>query len=241
MLGSERQREILNYLRIYGSASVKKLTELVYASEATVRRDLNELEKAGSVKRIFGGATLALGGDRQIPLFVREQEDGKAKDDICKRAATLIKNGDVIFIDGSSTSQHIIPYLSRLEDIVVITNGLKIAEMLCKLNIKTYCTGGRLLDGSSVFVGKDANEFMSRYNPDICFISCKGMTLDGRLCDTSEEETELRGKVIANSKCRVILLTAQKIGKAYLHTLCRSEDVDYIFTDGELPKNVQKI
>ena len=240
MLGSERQNEIINYLRIHGSASVKKLTGIVFASEATVRRDLNELEKIGSVRRIFGGATLAVGADKQIPLFVREQEDGAAKTEICRRAAEMISDGSVIFVDGSSTAQHLIPFLSRFKDIIVITNGLKIAGMLYEMHIKTYCTGGRLLEGSSVFVGKDAQSFVDRFNTDICFISCKGLDENGKFSDTSEEETELRRRVLANAKKKVVLLTAQKIGRSYIHTLCKASEVDEIYTDGVLPSGVSE-
>ena len=231
MLGSERQNEIMNYLKLHGAVSVRKLTELVYASEATVRRDLRELEKTGLVRRIFGGATLANGADRQIPLYVREQEDGEEKRNICKKAAELITDGSVIFIDGSSTAQHLIPYLSGFKDIIVITNGLKIADMLCDMHVKTYCTGGLLLEGSSVFVGKDAESFLDRFNTDLCFISCKGMSDDGRLSDTSEEETELRRHALANTKKSVLLLTKKKLGRSYIHNLCHADDIDVIIKE----------
>ena len=239
MLGSERQNEIMNYLRLHGSASVKKLTSIVFASEATVRRDLTELEKIGSVRRIFGGATLAVGADRQIPLFVREQEDSSAKTELCRKASELITDGSVIFIDGSSTAAHLIPFLPKSKDLIVITNGLKIAGMLYEMNIKTYCTGGRLLEGSAVFVGKDALSFIDRFNTDVCFISCKGLDLTGKFSDTSEEETELRRHALSNTKKSVILLTAQKIGRSYIHTLCHSSDVDKIYTDGALPLEIK--
>ena len=238
MLGSERQREILNYLKLYGSVSVKKLTGLVYASEATVRRDLNELEKTGQIKRIFGGATLAVAPDRQVPLYVREKEDGAAKDAICRRASELLRDGAVLFLDGSSTAQTMVRYLPRFRDLIVLTNGLKIVEMLRELHIKVYCTGGLLREDSSVFVGKDALAFLDRFSVDFCFLSCKGMDAEGRLSDTSEEETELRKKVLAISETRVLLLTEQKLNKRYLHTLCHAGEIDHIFTDGILPEGL---
>lgn len=238
MLGSERQREILNYLKLYGSVSVKKLTGLVYASEATVRRDLNELEQTGLVKRIFGGATLAVAPDQQVPLYVREKEDGAAKDEICRKASALLQDGSVIFLDGSSTASAMVRYLPRYRDLIVLTNGLKIVEMLRELHIKVYCTGGLLREDSSVFVGKDALAFLDGFAVDFCFLSCKGMDGNGRLSDTSEEETELRRKVLSISRTRVMLLTGQKLGKGYLHTLCSSRDLDRIFTDGTLPEGL---
>ena len=239
MLGSERQGQILEYLKKNQTVSVKKLTETLYISEATARRDLNELCKTGLVKRVYGGAQLAVSADRQVPLFVRERENEGAKSKLCREAAELVSDGDVLFIDGSSTAQVLVKYLYKFRDITVITTGLKIAEMLGKMHIKTYCTGGRLREDSSVFVGRDAERSAARFNADICFISCKGMDQNGRFTDTSEEETELRQVFMQNSKKKVVLLTADKIGKSYLYTLCRSSEVDRIFTDGTLPDTVK--
>ena len=175
MLGSERQREILQYLQLYGSVSVKKLTGLVYASEATVRRDLNELEQSGLVKRVFGGATLAVAPDRQVPLYVREREDSAVKDELCREASELLRDGCVLFLDGSSTAQAMVRYLSRYRDLIVLTNGLNIVQMLRDLHIKVYCTGGLLREDSSVFIGKSAEAFLDGFHVDFCFVSCKGI------------------------------------------------------------------
>ena len=239
MLGSERQREILQYLQLYGSVSVKKLTGLVYASEATVRRDLNELEQSGLVKRVFGGATLAIAPDRQVPLYVREREDSAVKDELCRRASELLRDGCVLFLDGSSTAQAMVRYLPRYRDLIVLTNGLNIVQMLRDLHIKVYCTGGLLREDSSVFIGKSAETFLDGFHMDFCFISCKGMDHEGRLSDTSEEETALRQKVLRASDVRVLLLTGQKLGKSYLHTLGHSSDFDHIFTDAPLPEGIK--
>ena len=235
MLSNERQNEIMNYIRLHGSASVQKLTSLVFASEATIRRDLNQLEQMGLVRRVFGGATLAIRADTQIPLFVREQEESEEKLEICRKASEFIKDGSVLFIDGSSTCQHLIPYLSKFKELIVITNGLKIAMMLYELRIKTYCTGGKLLEGSSVFIGKDTQAFIDRFNTDICFISSKGIDLSGKISDTSEEEVELRRHALNNSRTRILLLTGKKIGTSYLHKLCDATELDAIITSDTLP------
>ena len=161
---------------------------------------------------------------------MREQEDSEEKRELCRRAAELITDGSVIFIDGSSTTQHLIPYLTKFKDLIVVTNGLKIASLLYEAHIKTYCTGGLLLEGSSVFVGKDAERFLDGFNTDLCFISCKGMSLDGSLSDTSEEETELRKRALANTKRSVLMLTKKKIGCSYIHKLCNAEKISDIIT-----------
>ncbi len=239
MLNKERQDEIMNYLRNNTTVSVAKLTKILFASEATIRRDLTELEKSGLIKKIYGGATIAFNADTQIPFSERQRQSNDAKVIISEKASKLIKDGQIIFIDGSSTAQFIIPYLYKFKNIIVITNGLKTAEELGDMHIKTFCTGGLLIDNSYTFSGHKSEEFIKQFNADICFISCKGMTIDGKFTDTSESETELRKLILQNSKIKVILLTSNKIGQTYLHSLCNSCDVDYIFSEKELPSTIK--
>ena len=238
MSRKDRQKQILDLLEAEGAVSVKRLTQLLYTSEATVRRDLSELERLGAIKRTFGGAMPSLAGNRQVPLLVRESLNSSEKNEICRAAASLIRNGQVLFLDGSSTAQQLVKYLRPFSDLAVITNGLKVAQLLSELPIKTYCTGGRLIENSLVFTGRQAEQMADEVNVDICFLSCKGLSEDGIFSDTSEEETDLRRRFLKRSRCRVMLMTEDKIGKTYLHTLCRAEEVDYVFSGAPLPATV---
>lgn len=234
-----RHKEILDILNRNGAVSVRSLTKALFVSEATVRRDLAELEKAGALKRTFGGAMPIVDTNRQIPLFIREGMNSNAKSEICKRAAALVKEGNTIFIDGSSTAQYLVKYLSELKDIIVVTNSIKTAELMCKSNIKTYCTGGRLLENSLVCIGHEPLDFSSKVNLDICFLSCKGVDLDGTFSDTSEEETVIRKAFLGKSKKRVMLMTNNKVGSRYFHTLCHSSDIDFMFSDKDIPESIK--
>ena len=181
-----RHKEILNILEEKGAASIRDLVSMLYVSEATVRRDLTALEKAGCIKRTFGGAKPITDTKDQIPLHIRESLDSKAKNEICKKASLLIKEGDTVFLDGSSTAQYLVKYISDIKDIVVVTYSIKTAELMCRNHIKTYCAGGLMLENSLVCVGNKTVEFASSINTDICFISCKGVDRDGKFTDTSE-------------------------------------------------------
>lgn len=231
MIGTERQRAILEYMRTNETISVQKIVKEFYVSEATARRDLNALEQSGLIRRVFGGATLVIGSDRQIPLFVREREDEREKSRIGELASKLIKDGQILFIDGSSTAQFLLPYLGAFQDLVVITNGLKIAQELGDMHIKVYSTGGLLMENSSVLIGEDAEHFVDGFNADICFLSCKGLSKEGKFTDTSYSETQLRKRFMANAATKVLLMTKNKMGKRYIHTLCSVNEVDHIITD----------
>ena len=234
-----RQQQILELLEENGAVSVKDLTRRLFVSEATVRRDLCELEKQGALQRNYGGATSVLAINEQVPLFIREGLDGKAKNEICRRAAAIVKNGDTVFLDGSSTVQYLVTHLAHLENVTVVTYSIKTAELACQNHIKTYCVGGLLMENSLVCTGAMAIAFAEQFNVDVAFLSCKGVSEDGRFTDTSEEETAIRRAFLQNARTSALLMTQNKFGNTYLHTLCHARDVDYLFSDGEIPSSIQ--
>lgn len=239
MVEKERQKQIMDILDRQGAVSVKQLTAALYVSEATVRRDLCDLERKGMIKRTFGGAVPVSEVNRQIPLLVRESMNSAAKNEICRRASALIQDGNVIFLDGSSTAKYMVKYLKQYSDLVVVTNGLKIAELLSDMpEIKTYCTGGKMIPNSLVFTGQHAESMAATVNIDICFVACRGLNDQGLFSDTSEPETIVRRRFLECSKMRVFLMTEDKIGKTYMHTLCHANEVDYVITNGQLPEGL---
>ena len=236
-----RHKEILNILEKNGAVSIKELVSTLYVSEATVRRDLAYLEKAGSIKRTFGGAKSIVDTQDQIPLSIRASLDGKAKNEICKKASLLIKEGDTIFLDGSSTVQYLVKYISDIKDIVVVTYSIKTAELMCQNHIKTYCAGGLMLENSLVCVGNKTVEFANDINTDICFISCKGVDREGKFTDTSEEETVIRKAFMKNCRFKVMLMTQNKFNSKYLHTLCEAAEIDRLISDGDVPAELTEL
>lgn len=106
------------------------------SSFATIRRDLSILESQGKVLRTHGGVILRKTAETEIPLILREEQNNKSKKIIAEKAASYIQNGDVIFMDASSTASYLIPYLKNFRDIIVITNSPKNSLRLGSENIK---------------------------------------------------------------------------------------------------------
>ena len=148
MFEEERHEQIIRLLRGGRMISVNEIAKRLFVSEATVRRDLNALEKEGIVRRVYGGAVL-VGGNRDVPLQMRETEAMEAKQRIGRAAAALVQENDVIVLDASSTVYSMIPYLKEFKNVVAITSGLKTAMALGERHIKTYLTGGLMIDNST--------------------------------------------------------------------------------------------
>lgn len=124
-------------------------------------------------------------------------------------------DGQVIFLDASSTVSGIVKYLSAFPNITVITNSPKTSLRLAELRIKSFCTGGLLLENSIAYVCTYAENFIKNFNADTFFFSSRGIYLNGTITDSSIEESDLRRTMLANSKKNIFLCTSDKIGKYF--------------------------
>lgn len=231
MFNIERQQEIMRILALRKSATVHRLAQETYASESTVRRDLSELEKQGKVRRTFGGVVLSETNDRQVPWLLRSSQNNAAKREIAARAKDFLSDGKLIFLDASSTVSFLVPYIGELSSVTVVTNSPNASVELGRLGVKNYCTGGLLLDSSLAYVGSFAEQFVSRFHADMMFFSSRGMTDEGEVTDSSVDETRVREAMMSRSSKKILLMDKTKLGKRYMCTLCRADELDAVIID----------
>ncbi len=212
--------------------SVKELSEKLFISEPTVRRDILLLQKKNLINRKRGIISLnSSSPDQRIPLFIRHLEQNEPKQIIAKKATQYIKDGYVIMLDASTTAFHLLPHLTEFKNILVITNGAKTALEAASMGIKTICTGGEMTLESFSYIGPDSENLLSKYNADVAFFSCRGISKDGIVSDNSIFENSIRKIMIKNAKKSYILADSSKIGKTYLNTLCSLDDVEKVIID----------
>ena len=225
MYNLERQEQIMQILEKNTSISVAKLAQVLYVSQPTVRRDLSILEELGKVQRTHGGVVLRKVSDAEIPLMFREDQNNLSKKIIAEKAAKLIHNGDVIFLDASSTVSYLIPHLEKLQDIIVVKSSPKTSIRLAERNVKNYCTGGLLLKHSIAYVGSEAEHFISNINADLFFFSSRGYTENGMITDSSEQEVMLKKAMLRNASRSYYLCDSSKKGKKYAFNICAIKDI----------------
>lgn len=226
MYNLERQEEIVKLLEKNKSMSVTKLAKLLYVSQPTVRRDLSILEEQGKVQRTHGGVVLRKISDAEIPLMFREDQNNASKKMIAEKAARLISDGNVIFLDASSTVSYLIPYLEKFNDIIVVTNSPKTSMKLGERNIKNYCTGGLLLMHSVAFVGSETEKFIANINADIFFFSSRGYIEGGMITDSSEREVAVKKAMLKNADKVYYLCDSSKKNQKYAFNICSLKDID---------------
>ncbi len=233
MYNLERQEEIIRILEERKSVSVHSLAERLYSSESTIRRDLCALERSGRVRRTFGGAVLEESNTKEVPLFLRLSRNGEAKKHIAEKAARLIENGKVIFLDASTTVAYLVPHLKQFKNLTVITNSPNTSLELGRSGITSYCTGGRLLESSEAYVGGEAEDFIRRFNADIMFFSSRGISVEGYITDSSVEESQIRRVMMAHTEKKYYLYDESKLGGKYLCNICSASEVDLIIGEVE--------
>ena len=231
-MSKERDKIILELLLKKKKISVKELASVLYVSEPSVRRDLAGLERQNLIKRIHGGAMIedsALSKNK-IPFKVRELEESSAKVVMAKAAAELVEDGNIIFLDSSTSAYNMIPFLKDMKNITVVTNGVRALEKLAEYGINTISTGG-VLDASCMsLVGEEAYKTIETVNADICCFSCRGLDGDGNLTDIFPAENYIRERMIKHSKRAYLICAKEKFGKKYFHNLCHKSTLDGVIS-----------
>lgn len=223
----DRKKDIFDILYEEGRVSVAKLAEMLYVSEMTIRRDLNQMEKNGILKRYRGGAVL-VATHNELPISRRFFVDESAKKELSKQTVKFLNDNLTIYIDSSSTCQYIIPHINKFKNITIITNSVNALLIASKLNINCIMIGGKYYSQDMCFVGSLAEQFAKQFNIDVAFFSALGISTDGIISDCNVEQTMIRKIIMENSQKKIFLFEKNKINKKYFYTVCHKNDVDEI-------------
>lgn len=233
MLNREREHEIISILKAAdGFVTVHQLCERLFASESSIRRDLKALEAQGLVRRSYGGAALAAGA--LIGSFdCRTRQNISEKCDIAKKAAGMIQDGEVIFLDQSSTSFYLARELMNKSSVTVVTNNIEILMLLSGTELRVLSSGGYLSsENRNCLIGGDAQDIFSQIHADHLFFSVKAISEEGAVMDCSREEIIVRNVMLRNSRSRVLLCDSSKFGQRACFQQCTLADVDCLISEG---------
>lgn len=236
MIKEERYENILALLEEERYMSVEELSRKLFVSMPTIRRDLAELQRREQIVRSHGGAKKNHPEHIVAPLDFRKTLHANEKRTLCRAAANLVKDDDIIFIDSSTTTLQMAEFLGEKKQITVITNGIPLASLLVQKGIKTYCTGGEIFANSMAHFGSFAEDFIRRFNVDTFFFSCHGVNEQGMLTDPSLPETQIRRVAIAQSKRTVFLCDETKLSLSTPYNLVSIRDIDCVISNTDLVK-----
>lgn len=232
MYRNERQSEIIKLLSGEGYLTVHQLSKLLFTSESSIRRDLTTLENQGMVARSYGGVALTHNTSQILPFTTRAHQNITAKKIIAKKAAQLVQEGNIVFLDQSSSAFFVAYELLKKSNITVITNNIEILSLLSQSDIHTISSGGSLSSSNrNCLLGSDAHRIFSEIHADILFFSAKALSADGIIYDCDREEICLRNTMLAHADQKVFLCTSDKINHHSGYRQCLLSNVDCFITD----------
>lgn len=233
MITYERRQSLLDILRKQPGLRVPELAQAMNVSEGTVRNDLNALEEEGRLRRVHGGAVLNDQDQFQNISFVRRyKQNVAAKLAIASEAALLVKDGDSILMDASSTAYYLAQALAGRRKLRVMTNGFEVARELAQNSSNTVILIGGVVNNDSASVtGLLSEQIIADMHIQKAFLSCSGFSLDRGMTEVHLAEAQLKRKIIESSKELFALIDSSKFGKEDLTPFARPEKINRLFTD----------
>ncbi len=245
MYDIERQNRILELLNQNKNKalSVTELANAVYASAATIRRDLSKMEQKGLVVRTFGAVTLNPAPiNKETSFEFRESSNVVQKRALCKKAAAFIRDNSSIFIDSSSTLLNIVPYLGTLNKVTILTNGLFLASrIIAETNHEVILCGGTVAPNTNSIAGTLAVSNLLRFHPDYCLLSTAAIDLNSGIMENTVETAEIKRIMLAQCHQSICVVDDSKFGKQALFQAAPLESVDILISDHEFSEDEKKI
>ncbi|WP_348634132.1 DeoR/GlpR family DNA-binding transcription regulator [Streptococcus lutetiensis] len=240
ILKSKRKQLIMEKLSHDKFVRLDDLVSLLDTSESTVRRDLDELESERKLHRVHGGAELPHSLQEEFTNQQKSIKNIQEKMLVAKKAASLISNDDVVFVDAGTTNELLLGYLSQ-DNLTVVTNSIHHAAKLVDKNIQTIIIGGHVKKSTDASIGAVAYEQIKQLNFDKAFLGING--IDEKFLTTPDmEEAVIKKTVIENARKSYIVTDSSKIGRVSFAKVDKIENATIITnqSSGALMKKIKE-
>jgi len=242
MFNEERKQKILQLLAQKERVFVNDLCAVFNTTSVTIRKDLDQLEAEGRLKRVHGGAILNKSLYPGLALPEKEKLNREQKERIAKKAVKLIKKGDVILLDSGSTTHQLAKLIKELKGVTVITNCVNVAAELMNSEAEVIITGGTLDKSSGTLCGPLAEETLERLAADKLFQGADGIDPETGFTTPSIEEARVSRKMMKISGVKIVLADSSKFGRRSLGVIGKIDEANIIITDdGANPELVEKL
>lgn len=214
MLAEQRIEAILKELTEQRAVSVSYLCQVTGASEATIRRDLTELARQGRLNKVHGGAVLveAEFQGKELDMETKRQLYAQEKGRIAQRAAKLIGDDDIVYLDSGTTVLRIAEHL-QTSQAMFVTNSIECAYQLTKRDLRVYVLGGVLKSGTVAIIGSEALDSLGRYNFTKAFLGSNGIAIHQGFTTPDPEEAAVKAMAASRAKNVYVLADSSKFGK----------------------------
>lgn len=227
-----RRARLLAIIEKTGDIRVPDIADHLRVSEITIRRDLQVLEDQKIIERYYGGARIRPRTPKKAmsDLMV-------CRENIARKAAAFVHDGDTIFINTSSTAINMIKYIAA-KDVTVITNNGNAILAQKPYGVKVLLTGGELYNVKGTLVGEFAKNNLMKVTAKSTFIGCAAFSLENGMMSCLVNEVDLNHAMITRTTGNVYLLADHtKLGKNSNFTSCSIEEISHLITDDRAPRD----
>jgi DeoR/GlpR family transcriptional regulator of sugar metabolism len=235
----ERMRRVLELLEEREAVSVTELSRGFSVSEVTIRNDLALLARQGLVARVRGGARALQRGQSEISFDVRLQVEAAAKRAIARAAAAMVADGEAVALDSSTTAFYIALELRDKRELVVVTNGLRLASALADApGVSVIVPGGLVRTAAMSVVGDFASSVLRNTRIGHGFFGARGISADLGLMDLNPDEVKIKREMADVCERVVGVFDHTKWARSALFSFVPTERIDGIVTDEAAPADL---
>lgn len=231
MKRDDRQQAIMDLLVSEGEVELDALSERFQVSRMTIHRDLDDLETAGLLRKIRGGATIRTGTQFESDFRFRERQDSAAKTAMAQAALHLIEPGMSVMINDGSMAAILGRLVTARRPLTVITNNAAVIDVLkAEAGITLIALGGVYSAKFNAYLGKVTEDALAQLRADISFISSPAVS-GLEVFHMDDAVVHAKRAMIEKGARRVLLVNHARFGRAALHRLAALSEFDHIITD----------
>ena len=231
----QRRKEMERLIAERQNMTMEELCGAFGISINTARADIAYLVKTGAVTKVYGGVKSSL--SKQVPLFSsRAMQNAGIKQQIAKKAAESIAEGDIVYLDAGTTTMHVPDYIPDDLQITIVTPNVSvISNMLSRPNIKLIVLPGILNRRTNALMDTNTFTELAKYHHSKAFMGTSGITEEGRLSVSSYVEYEIKRTAVAQSTQSFLLVDASKFGESNLMSYGTLDQMSGVITDSRVP------
>lgn len=235
LIPAQRRERIQEYLALHKIVKLDELYKMLGASEATVRRDLEWMEHEGTLERTHGGAMLSQRMTFEPEYTQRASTNPEEKRLIGELAASLINDGDVVFINSGTTTAQVIRNIHSNIGITIFTNNLRAVLEAGEVGYDLYLIGGEYQPHSNSVAGRFASDNLRQVYADKTILGVDGISLIHGCTVPSNAEAEVVRLMIERTKGEILIVADHtKWGVVSNYQIATIDEVDKLITDAAI-------
>lgn len=246
MITDERYAKIVEITNSRGFISTRELAQKLNVTETTIRRDCDELSKKNLIIRVHGGAKSIQYRNILSDRNEKNMKDhmlfsSKEKNAVARRAASIVEDGNCIFLDGGTSIVAMLKYLEG-KKIKIVTHSKLIVSNFQDYNTELFCIGGKLIPEFAMCTGPLTLSGLERFNFDYAFIGCAGIDLKRKLVYTVEMDTmAIKQKAMSLAKKSYLLADSSKFNVTGFCSFISTDDFEAIFSDNQINADAKDV